>query len=303
MSGTVFTSTIGNALKRTLEEIVTDESYEQAKLIMKDWCDQKKMKDNYEDDLEVGGPGLASEKPEGTEISTGTITEGVPTRYIARTFALKLIITEEAIEDNKYEKVLEAAMRLRRSMFKTVDIDATNILVRATDANYPGGDGQPLGSATHTLPHGGTFSNLMAVPVAPSVAAVITATTQIRKFPGHDGITEGYEPWKIVCPEDQWATWAVILKSTHLPETNEFNAINVANQELNLSVVSNRYWNNTTTNWGMLTDCDYKINFRWRRKPRGRSWADNDNEQMKFAISARWARGWSDPRAILFVDA
>lgn len=303
MSGTVFTSTIGNALKRTLEEIVTDESYEQAKLIMRDWCDQKKMKDNYEDDLEVGGPGLASEKPEGTEISTGTITEGVLTRYIARTFALKLIITEEAIEDNKYEKVLEAAMRLRRSMFKTVDIDATNILVRATDANYPGGDGQPLGSATHTLPHGGTFSNLMAVPVAPSVAAVITATTQIRKFPGHDGITEGYEPWKIVCPEDQWATWAVILKSTHLPETNEFNAINVANQELNLSVVSNRYWNNTATNWGMLTDCDYKINFRWRRKPRGRSWVDNDNEQMKYAISARWARGWSDPRAILFVDA
>lgn len=298
---TVFTSTIANALKRTLEEIVTDKNAD--KLLLERWCNIKKMKDAWEDDLEVAGPGLASQKAEGTEISAGTILEGYRTRYIARTFGLKLIITEEAIEDNKYEQVLQAGKRLKRAMSKTADIDATNILVRMFDTSYVGGDGLPLGSASHTLPHGGTFSNVMATPMSPSRAALIVATTQLRKMPGHDGVIEGYEPKKIVCPVDQWAVWSEVLKSTHAPEAGQFNAINVANSELDLEVVPNKYWSNTTTNWAIMTDAGNGINFRWRRKPRNKSWVENDLETMKYSVSARWARGWSDPRAAYCVEA
>lgn len=300
--GTVFTGTIPNALKRTLELIVTDKSYED-KLVMPRWLEERTMSDNYEDDLEIGGVGLIAEKAEGAEMQLGTIREGVITRYIARTFALKLIITEEAIEDNKYVQVIQAAKRLRRALYKTVDIDSSLMLVRAFNSDFVGGDGEPLGSLNHTIPGGGTFSNIMAVPMSPSRASVILATSQLRKLPGHDGVIEGYEPKVAVYPVDQWGDWSVILKSPYAPEQNEFNAINVVNRELDIRPVSNRYWSNTTTNWALLTDCEYPLNWRWRRKPRSRTWVDNDQELMKHGISARWARGWSDPRCFFGVNA
>ena len=65
----------------TLELIVTDKSYED-KLVMPRWLEERTMSDNYEDDLEIAGPGLVAEKAEGAEMQLGTIREGVITRYI-----------------------------------------------------------------------------------------------------------------------------------------------------------------------------------------------------------------------------
>lgn len=301
---TVFDSTIANALKETLEEVIDDKTdgYDKGALLHQ-WLDEMPMDDAWEDDLESGGPGLASEKTEGAEIATGTIREGYITRYIARKFALKLIITEEAIEDRKYPKIINAAKRLKRALWKTADIDATNILVRGFNTAYVGGDGQPLWSASHTLPHGGTFSNTMGTPMSPSRAAVIIATSAMRKLPGHDGITEGYEPKVVVCPTDQWADWEGLLRSRFAPEPGAFNEINVVNQSLDLRVVPNKYWTNTTTNYAYLTDCEYGLNFRWRKRPVSRTWVDNAQELMNYSISSRWARGWSDPRASYGVQA
>jgi hypothetical protein len=304
---TVFTGTVFNSLKLTLDKIVDDDTqgYEN-KADMKKWIHEQKMTDNWEDDLESAGPGLASEKGEGMEIPTGTITEGYITRYIARTFGLKLIITEEAMEDKKYPKIINAAQRLHRAMWKTADIDATNIPIRAFNTGYVGGDGQPLCSASHTLARGGTFSNVMATPLSPSRAAVIIAKTAINRMPGHDGIIEGYNPVKVIYPTDQWATWEGLLKSKYAPEAGEFNEINVVNSSngsMDLTGVPLKYWTNTATNWIMLTDCDEKINFRWRRKPKSNSWVENSQELMQYSNTARWSRGWSEPRCAYGVNA
>jgi len=301
----VFTGTIFHTLKRTLRSIVDDKSdgYESG-LYLKRFTEEGTMEDNYVDDLEMGGPGLASEKTEGMAISVGTVREGVLTRYNSRTFAQKLIVTREAMEDTKYDQALKLARRLKRSMHKTCDIDATNILVRAFNSSYVGGDGVSLGSSSHTLPNGGTFSNIMATPMSPSRAAMIVATSQLKKFPGHDGITEGVMPKEIVCPVDQWAVWEVLTKSTKAPEAGEFNAINVVNQTLSIDdVVANPYWSNTTTNWGIITDAENGLNFLWRRKPSSDDWVENNQQTYIYAISARWARGWSDPRGFYGVNA
>lgn len=299
----VFTSTIADGLKLTLDEVVDDNLTDyKKKLLMPKWMKQTNMEDNYEDDLEMAGPGLAAEKAEGAEMQAGGIQEGALTRYIARTFALKLIVTEEAAEDSKYPAIIQAGARLPRALYKTVDIDATNILQRATNALYVGGDGQPLASATHTLPGGGSFSNLMAVPMSPSRIAVATARTQMSKFPGHDGIIEGVEPVANLCPQEQWYIWDGLRMSEKNPESGNFNEINVVNK-LGLEGVPVKYWTNTTTNWGLISNVDNGFKFKWRRKPRSRSWVDNDQEIMKYGISARWCRGWSDPRCILFVNA
>lgn len=303
-SAAIFTSTIFNSVKLTLDQIVDDDMGEsESTLVCKKYMKFGNQEDYYEDDLEMGGPGLASEVSEGQEIEVGAIREGFITRYIARKFGLKLIVTDEAVEDTKYPEVLKLGKRLSRALFKTVDIDCTNILVRATNTSYTGGDNVPLASASHTLPSGGTWSNTFATPLAPSRIAVGSAVSLMRKFPGHDGVTEGAEPKKIVHPTEQWMTWSGILNSTMAPEAGNFAEINAVKRDLDITAVSNKYWSNTSTNWAIITDADNGLQLRWRRKPRKNSWVENDNETMKYSITARWSRGWSDARGVFFSNA
>lgn len=301
---TIFQSTFARTLKKTLNIISMDKTDEsESSLVMKKWCQEGTMEDAYEDDLEVAGPSLATEKPEGQAIQTGTAREGFLQRYIAKTFGQKLIITEETIEDCKYKEVIDAAKMLKRSLFKTVEYDATNILSRGFSSSYVGGDGVSLWSSTHPLANGGSFSNTMATPMSPSTQALIVATTQIMNFPDHAGLVSFHTPKKVVYPNAQWGVWAQILKSVHTPRDGNFAEINVANSDLDIEPVRNPYWLNTTTNWTLLTDVDDGIMFKWRRKPRGKTWVDNNNEVMNYSQSARWSRGWTNPRATLGVNA
>lgn len=300
MAGTVTTGEIANALKLTLRKVITDKDSDER--LFNKYMEVHSMSDAWEDDLEVAGMGLASLKPEGTELATGTIKEGYRTRYTAATYGMKILITEEALEDNKYKEVIKAAKRLARSMGKTADYLAALVLQRMFNTAYTGGDGKPLGSATHTLAQGGTFSNVMGTPLSPSRAALSVLRTQAAKLPGHDGLTEGYALRQVICPEDQWETWKIILGSSHAPEAGEYNAINVFN-DMGIELVANKFWNNTTTNYAVQTDCPDGIQWRWRRKPRSKSWSENDFEHMKYSNTFRSTTGWSDPRSILCVEA
>jgi hypothetical protein len=300
---TIFSSDIFSSFKETLDTIVDDNlSANESSLVCKNWMKIGSMDEAYTDDLEMGGPGLANETGEGTEIGTGSIREGYLTRYTPSKFALKLVVTDEAMEDNKYPETLRLAKRLDRAIYKTFDIDNTNILIRAQNAAYTGGDGVPLASASHTLPNGGTWSNTLATPLAPSRIALITAISLLKKIPGHDGLIEGFEARKIVHPTEQWGVWGGILGSSMAPEPGNFAEINVL-KDLNITPVSVKYWSNTTTSWGIITNADNGIQAKWRRRPKSNSWVENDNETMKYSISARWARGWSDPRGFFYSNA
>jgi hypothetical protein len=301
---TVFVSAEAHSLKKTLNAIIDDPMDIQGKLVMKRWIDEEDMTDAFEDDLEMSGIGLLEEVPEGSELPTGTIQEGYVTRYIARKFGKKIVVTEEALDDGKYKEVIRAGQRLLRACWKTVDMDATNILIRMFNSTYVGGDNVCLANASHTIPTGAIFSNTMATPIAASRAGFIIATTSIRKMLGHDGTIEGYEPEKILCPLDQWADWKEVVGSTHAPEAGEFNRINVVNDLMSQeSVVPIKYWSNTSTNWAIKTSADRGVIFKWRKRPNSKTWVNNDQELMNYSVSARWARGWSDPRGIYGVQA
>lgn len=299
----IFTSVIARALKETLDEIIDDKTdgYEK-KAIFPQWCDVDQMGDAWIEDVEYGGPGLASEFAEGQELPTGTIKEGYPTRYIARKFGLKIAVTDEAIEDNKYPEVIKAGRRLKRALWKTADIDATNMLARAFNTAYVGGDGLPLCSASHTLPNGGTFSNVMATPMSPSRASFIIARSQVMKYPGHDGTIEGNDITAVLHPVEQWAVWEGLVKLSKALEPGSFNEINVAYIH-DFKLIPIKYWVNTTTNYIFKTDADNGLRFLWRRRPRSTSWNENAIEVGLYGVSARWARGWSDPRGVYGVQA
>jgi len=301
----IFTSTVFHGLKRTLDTIATDNSDGiEGKLACKKYMKITDMEDHYEDDLEVAGPGLLSEKPEGTEISAQTIREGNVFRYYARPFAGKIIVTREAIRDNKYPQILEMAKRLKFSGWQTFGYDMANVLARGFNTAYTfGSEGLPLWSASHTLPGGGTFSNLMATPMAPSVLAITTLRAQARKLPGYNSIRHGhYQLKRIICPVDQESIWETILYSQMTPEAGNFAEINIA-KRLNLELVVEPYWDNTTTNWAVQTDAENGLNARWRDRFQSDSWVGNDNYTMTYSLYGRWSRGITNFRTTLGVAA
>lgn len=299
MNGQTFTGAIGQSLKRTLDKIVDDDmdGYDSPKKSQyKLWCKESDMPDNWVDDLEMGGPGLWSRKPEGQNIQVGNIDEGVRIRYIAATYAKQLNVTREALEDSKYEKVLRMGRRLKRVGKKTVDIDAHSLLINGFDSTFPGADGVELWGASHPLPGGGTFSNIAAAPAAPSVAALAPIISQIKKMVGHDGIAEGYEPVRILHPTEQWQDWSAILKSALDPVASNLSKINVIKSDYDLKSASLKFWDNTTTHWAVQTDVEDQLQVKWRRRMESQSWVDNSGMNLSYSCSARWIAGYSDPR-------
>ena len=296
----ITTSNVYKSLKAILDNIITDPVESgQKKLIYPKWMEVKSMSDNYEIDQEIGGTQLLQEKAEGQVATVGLVQEGFETRYIARTYALHLHVAEEALEDTKYEKYINAAKRLTFSAYKTQDIDASNVVIRSTNSTYTGGDGVVLGSSAHTLPFGGTWSNIADTYQTPSRAALIAAITKVGKYPSQNTITEGYMVEKIVCPLAQWAVWEGIVNSTLVPESNanEMNVVGPRGSQGGIEVVPIKYLDAaSTTLWGCITDVKNGLQWRNRRKTKSRTWVDNDAEVMKYGLSYRSARGWSDAR-------
>jgi len=305
MAGIIFTSTVALNLKETLDEIITDQlDGVVADLDYPQWMKNRPMSDNYEDDQEYAGGGLIAETPEGSEIVPLTITEGYTKRYQARKFAAKYIVTDEAMDDSKYPKVIQAVKRLKRAAYKTADIDATNLLVRATNAAFPGPDGVALASTAHPLAAGGTFSNMTATPLAPSTAAWNAAIAQLDQLVDHDGIIEGYKAVAVIHPVQQRGIWTELLGSKMDPRSGNFAAINVIKEyDNNIKRIQLKYWTNTTTNWALITDADNGFQMRWRKKFESKSWIDHNAELMNYSLSGRWDNGTSEPRCVLFSNS
>jgi hypothetical protein len=297
------TGQIYRLLEPTLRKVVTDTMDGiQSKVKFTDWCNVEDMDKAYVDDTEIAGPGLASQKPEGTEIALGQVRQGFMKRYMAETYALKLNVTKEAQEDNKYKEAVPLARMLKKSIWETADVFATLMLIRAENTGYLGGDGVPLASASHTLPHGGTFSNLMATPFSPSNPALMLARAAIATLPGLNGIRQPLKAEKVLFPIEQESIWDILLGSAKSPEAGQFNAINIA-YKMSLTPVPIHHWTNTTTNWGLTTDAENGLNFFWRVRPESTTWMDNDYTTIKFGIRARWAAGWTNARGYYHIGA
>ena len=298
-AGVIWTSTLALGLRKTLDGIVDDTTDQMdSNQVARQYMRVESMDSAYEDYTSFAGPAYASEKPEGTDIAVGTMDMGPVLRIFARTFALRMLITEEALEDNKYPQLVRLAKMCKRAIYNTRNLDATSILVNAWDTNYVGADGLPLCSASHTLPGGGTYSNTLSVPMSPSVQALIVVKSAIRKLPALDGSPQqNLMPKKVVCPVEQESVWQEIMGSKMRPDAGNFAAINVTNRWQMEDTFANVYWDNTTTNWGVTTNADDPILFKDRRAPRGKSWVDEEKGIMSFSCSDRHGMGWPDPRA------
>jgi hypothetical protein len=122
----------------------------------------------FEEEVMLAGFGSAPTKAEGAGVSFDTATEAFTARYTHETIALAFAITEEAIEDNLYDRLAARYTRaLARSMANTKQVKAIDVLNNAFAAagaagTNPGGDGVSLINTEHPLAQGGTLSNRRA---------------------------------------------------------------------------------------------------------------------------------------------
>jgi hypothetical protein len=113
----------------------------------------------FEEEVMLSGFANASVKPEGSSVNYDTAQESFTARYTHETLALAFSITEEAIEDNLYDRLASRYTKaLARSMANAKQVKAANVLNNAFDSSFTGGDGVELCSAVHPIV-AGTFKN------------------------------------------------------------------------------------------------------------------------------------------------
>jgi hypothetical protein len=99
----------------------------------------------FEEEVMLSGFGTAQVKPEGTSINYDDATESFTARYTHETIALAFSITEEAVEDNLYDKISSRYTKaLARSMANAKQVKAANVLNNGFDSSFTGGDGVEL---------------------------------------------------------------------------------------------------------------------------------------------------------------
>ena len=116
----------------------------------------------FEEEVMLSGFANAAVKPEGQGVTFDSAQETFTARYTNETIALAFAITEEAIEDNLYDRLASRYTKaLARSMANTKQVKGAAVLNNAFTAAYAGGDGKELCATDHpTL--AGTFSNELA---------------------------------------------------------------------------------------------------------------------------------------------
>ena len=117
----------------------------------------------FEEEVMLSGFASAPVKQEGAGVVFDQAGETFTSRYNHETIALAFAITEEAIEDNLYDRLAARYTRaLARSMSNTKQVKAANVLNNAQVTTVVGGDGESLIGNAHPLATGGTFSNVLA---------------------------------------------------------------------------------------------------------------------------------------------
>ena len=99
----------------------------------------------FEEEVMLSGFANATVKPEGQGVQFDDAQETFTARYTNETIALAFAITEEAIEDNLYDRLASRYTKaLARSMANTKQVKAAAVLNNGFNANFAGGDGVAL---------------------------------------------------------------------------------------------------------------------------------------------------------------
>jgi len=252
----------------------------------------------FEEEVMLSGFGNAAIKAEGSGVSYDQANETFTARYTHNTIALAFAITEEAIEDNLYDRLASRYTKaLARSMANTKQVTGANVLNNGFSTSYLGGDGSPLFSTTHAT-IAGTFQNTLTTAADLNETSLEQSLIDIANFTDERGLKVAAQGTKLIVPVQLQFTAERLMKSAGRVGTsdNDINAIK------NMGMVSGGYTVNhfltDTDAFFIKTDAPNGLKYFERSPIRTSMEGDFDTGNVRYKARERYSFGWSDPRGM-----
>ena len=257
----------------------------------------------FEEEVMLSGFANAAVKPEGSGVTFDNAQETYTARYTMETVALAFAITEEAIEDNLYDRLASRYTKaLARSMASTKNIKGAAVLNNAFTAAFAGGDGKELCATDHpTL--AGEFSNELATAAELNETSLEQSLIDIAALTDERGLKIAATGVKLIIPSALQFTADRLMNSAGRTGTadNDINAIR------NMGMISGGYTvNNYLTaakKFFIKTDVPNGLKHFNRSPIKTSMEGDFDTGNVRYKARERYVFGFSDPRGIFGSNA
>jgi hypothetical protein len=252
----------------------------------------------FEEEVMLSGFANASVKPEGSSVNYDTAQESFTARYTHETLALAFSITEEAIEDNLYDRLASRYTKaLARSMANAKQVKAANVLNNAFSSSFTGGDGVELCSAVHPIV-AGTFKNELSTAADLNETSLEQSLIDIAGMTDERGLKIAARGMKMIIPSELQFTAERLMKSQGRVATadNDINAI--ANMGMiPQGYVVNHYLTDTDA-FFIKTDVPNGLKMFVRAPVKTAMEGDFESGNVRYKARERYSFGFSDPRGI-----
>jgi hypothetical protein len=252
----------------------------------------------FEEEVMLSGFASAQVKPEGSGVTYDNAQETFTARYTNETIALAFAITEEAIEDNLYDRLASRYTKaLARSMAQTKQVKAANVLNRAFNSSYTGGDGKELCATDHAI-IAGTEQNELTTAADLNETSLEQALIDIAALTDERGLKIAAKGVKMIIPSALQFTAERLMKSAGRVGTadNDINAVK------SLGMISQGYAVNNfltdTDAWFIKTDVPNGMKHFERTPLTTKMEGDFDTGNVRYKARERYVFGWSDWRGI-----
>ena len=253
----------------------------------------------FEEDVLLVGFGNAPTQTEGQGVSFDTASESYSARYTHETVALAFALTEEAIEDNLYDRLgARYTKALARSMAHTKQVKAAAILNNAFNSSFTGGDGKELCATDHPLSSGGTLSNELSTAADLNETSLENSLIDIANFKDDRDMILALRGMKLIVPTNLQFVADRLMGTPGRVGTsdNDINAVR------NMGMVPDGYVVNhfltDTDAFFIKTDCPDGFK-HFERTPLSTAMeGDFDTGNMRFKARERYSFGFSNPRCV-----
>jgi hypothetical protein len=262
----------------------------------KELFDIESSERSFEEETKLSGFSAAPVKTEGGAIAYDNGQEAFTARYNHETIALGFSLTEEAIEDNLYDSLSARYTKaLARAMSYTKQVKGAGVLNNGFNANFVGGDGQPLFSTAHPLVSGDVNSNTQATVADLNETSLEAAVIQIAAWTDERSLLIAAKPKKLIIPP------ALMFVATRLLETslrvgttdNDINALK-NNGSIPEGYAVNHFITDTNS-WYLTTDVPNGLKHFVRTPLSTGMDGDFDTGNVRYKARERYSFGWSDP--------
>ena len=251
----------------------------------------------FEEEVMLSGFANAQVKGEGSGVSFDEAQETFTARYTHETVALAFAITEEAIEDNLYDRLASRYTKaLARSMSNAKQVKAVEPLINGF-GTFKSGDGAALFSTSHTTV-AGSFKNTLTTAADLNETSLEQSMIDIAKMTDERGLRVAARGVKMIIPSELQFTAERLMKSQGRTGTadNDINAI-VSMGMIPQGYRVNNYLTDTDAFY-IITDVPNGMKMFTRAPLTTAMEGDFDTGNVRYKARERYSFGVSDPRGI-----